>query len=272
MAAVLNKIKSFLFKVPAGGTDGQALVYDSGQVGGLSWATGLGGSLVDIQVFTTTGVGTWTKPAGLGTSSFIIAEVQAAGGGSADITAGSGQMAMALGGGGGAYARGKILASDLGATETLSVGAGGPANSATNGGDSYFGAVGHRIQTEGGKADLGIMAAGTTVEVIGMGAVGAYEAFGGSIVTYGTGWTELLTKRGGDATPAVRLSATQGIISRGGTSFLGGTLEYGGISSTSSVGGGAGFRGSGASGAAAINATVAGRKGGDGIIIVYTYA
>ena len=76
------------------------------------------GRLSAIQTYTTTG-NTWSKPAGL---SFVIVECQGAGGGGAGSTVGTN---MGSGGGAGGYARKKIAAASLGATETLIVGTGG---------------------------------------------------------------------------------------------------------------------------------------------------
>ena len=81
---------------------------------------------VDRQVFTASG--TWNKPA---SGTIAIVEMWGGGGGGADASEDSG-------GGGAEYARAIFALADLGASETVTVGAGGttPGN---DGGDSSFG-------------------------------------------------------------------------------------------------------------------------------------
>lgn len=81
----------------------------------------------DRQVFTASG--TWTKPAGLPADQLVMIELWGGGGGGRASTASSG-------GGGGAYVRAIVSAFSLGATEAVTVGAGGAL--ATAGGNSSF--------------------------------------------------------------------------------------------------------------------------------------
>ena len=101
------------------------------------------------QVVTFTSSGTWTKDTGL---KYIIVEAVGGGGGGASEASG------ASGGGGGAgYFRKLILASALGATETVTIGAAGTAAdpSGTAGGDTTFGAHATAGGGGGGQNDVG---------------------------------------------------------------------------------------------------------------------
>lgn len=105
--------------------------------------------LPNVQVFT--GSGTWNKPDGVRAA---MVELVGGGGGSGGAAAtAAGQQACSAGGGGGGYSRKLIQASALGATETVTIGAGGAAgasgaNAGTAGGTTSFGA--HCSATGGG--------------------------------------------------------------------------------------------------------------------------
>jgi len=100
-----------------------------------------------IQVFTSTGANTWTKPAGV-TAIYVIVTAGGGGGGGSDSEG-------ANGGGAGGTAI-KWITSGLGSTETATVGAGGAGNTYGNNGNvvaglSSFGS--HCTTTGGGSAD-----------------------------------------------------------------------------------------------------------------------
>ena len=103
---------------------------------------------VNVNVFTATG--TWTKPTGL---KYVIVEVIGGGGGGGGVEGDTGDTANSGGGGGGGYSLKKILASSLGSTETVTVGAGGAGGTGfsggTAGGTSSFGS--HCSATGGGQ-------------------------------------------------------------------------------------------------------------------------
>ena len=109
---------------------GESIEFDSTgwtvlNAGGSVVAAGISGP-VDVQVFTAAGAGTWTKPTGFTPSFVEVIMFGAGGGGGAGASLATAVVAKGGGGGGGgAYNRRTFRASDLGATESLNVGAGG---------------------------------------------------------------------------------------------------------------------------------------------------
>lgn len=103
----------------------------------------------DIVVFTASG--TWTKQTGL--KAVIVEVVGGGGGGSTRGSAGKTTYAGA-GGGGGGYSRKLILETSLGATETVTVGAGGTASKTgstnTDGGTGGTSSFGSHVSATGG--------------------------------------------------------------------------------------------------------------------------
>lgn len=84
------------------------------------------GSVINTQTFDSSG--TWTKPSGYSASSRVLVQAWGAGGsGGRDTTA-----TRASGGGGGGYIERWLNLSQLGATETITIGAGGAARTGTN--------------------------------------------------------------------------------------------------------------------------------------------
>jgi hypothetical protein len=113
---------------------------------------------VDVQVFTTTGANTWTKPTSFTPKVVMVKLWGAGGGGGAGGSVGAVIGKGGGGGGGGAFVRESYAAADLGATVTVTVGAGG-----TAGVPGAAGAVG------------------------GAGSAGGNTSFGASAVAYGGG-------------------------------------------------------------------------------------
>jgi len=165
-------------KTPAGGDPVTGNIL-AGQIISLTYngtsfqITGGASSAPTVQIFTTTGAGaTWTKPSGL---SAVIVEVVGGGGGGG----GSSNTGRAGGGGGaGGYARKRILAATLGATETVVAGAGGAgggSGASVAGSTSSFGT--HVTATGGaGGSSAGNVGAGGAG---GVGASGDLNAEGG---------------------------------------------------------------------------------------------
>ncbi|WP_027362181.1 phage tail protein [Halodesulfovibrio aestuarii] len=159
--------------VPTGGSVGEVLTKNEA---GQSWLPASGTQSINIVTFTSSG--TYTKPANL-----IAAEVTVTGGG------GSGGLLFSTGAGGGGAGGTSIkayLASDLGGSETIVVGAGGIGTSGegSNGGNSSFkyqyGYGGNRpvMANSGGKGDG---ASGGDINLYGGGGdSGSNEGYGGA--------------------------------------------------------------------------------------------
>lgn len=201
----------------------------------------------NYQSFTSSG--TWTKPSGLTGNEIVTVQVWGAGG--AGGGGGSGGTHQAGGGGGGGYSEEKYRASDLGATETVTIGAGGTGVSGSNGnigGNSTFGSlvtafggaggVGNIANGDGGVGGNSEIGMGAGVYAGGVGATGDTQGNVGARSTYGGGG-------GGEGS-----SATAGA---GGAAFFGG------------AGGGGGGTTAGAGGAAKIGYGGVGGTGSTGV-------
>lgn len=175
---------------------------------------------------------TWTKPSGI---KYIVVEVQGAGGNGGTDGAG---------GGGGGYARKTIVAASLGATETVTIGAGGVGT-----GNTSFGA--HVTGGNGGNAS------GTTAGTAGTAASGDVNINGQA----GAGDSALPPGHGGG----------------GGNSILGfgaPTTINGSAVAAKNGANGSGYGGGGAGGTTANDGSPTGGTGGSGapgIVIVTEY-
>jgi glycine rich protein len=133
----------------------------------------------DQQVFTSSG--TWAKPSGFGSKAYCLIECWGPGGGGARATAGN----VAGGGGGGSYKYKWILLSSLGATEAVTIGAGGAAAAANgqNGSDGGATSFGSWLSAYGGKG--GIQAALNTGAGNGGAGGGLFSVGGGAAFSTG---------------------------------------------------------------------------------------
>lgn len=261
--AETGQAKAYLTEDDDPGTAGQML-YSQGPGEPAAWGappTGVDGG-GDFQRFNTSG--TWNKPS-MDPDSLVLIRVWPAGGGGARGTS-------AGGGGGGYGAEKRMLLSDLGSSETVTVGLGGAARTTNGngnaGGDSSFGS---HITVKG--------AAGGTTSV-GGGGGGLFTAPSTSTPGEPHALSRLIDQ-GGGVYIALRQGEGGGVASniggQDGVNHGGGgggtnTAQFNGGSSLNGGGGGGGTNGTtagtggasvnaGAGGAAGIN----GSNGGNGI-------
>lgn len=209
-------------------------------------ATGSSGASVTYDLFTSSG--TLTKPTGFPDAGLVIMELWGGGGG--------GDSAAQAGGGGGGYNRGIFRGADLGATESVTVGAGGAAD--TVGGNSSVGSLvtaygGGQGGTTGGGGG-GQLSAGQAGD---LGGAAGHPRLGTSTAGYGgaaaVGQDNLYGGGGGgDDTNDGGDSLFGGAGGGGGNGGSGGSSVHGGNGGADGVAGsvpGGGGGGNGASGA-----------------------
>lgn len=157
----LVKIKNISYSFPSDDGDAGESLQTNGS-GNLSWEP-----TVDVQVFTTTGANTWTKPAGAKSVTVIV--IGAGGGGGSGSRGTTGVRSGGAGGGAGGYSEANFNAAVLGATETIIVGAGGNGGTAVsadgngnNGSNGSKSAFGDYLRASGGAGGEGGSATGAS--------------------------------------------------------------------------------------------------------------
>jgi hypothetical protein len=234
------------------GTGTSAQVLTSNGAGALpTWQTP-SASFTKVLIQTFAASGTYTPTSGM--KYCTIECIGAGGGGGGTTTCGAAQASVGGGGGGGGYARTDASAATIGASQTVTIGAGGSS-----------GAVGGGAGGTGGTTSVGSLCASTGgAGGSGSGAITAvYFAFGG-----GAGGGGSIGNIGNSGQPGGygSGSSTSGYVASG----AGGTASYGG-GGNSVVGTGAGsgagggqYGGGGAGGATSTSNTQ--QTGGAGAI------
>lgn len=207
------------------------------------------------QVFTTTG--TYTPTAGM---LYCDIEVVGGGGGSGGIAAtGATQNSCSAGGGGGGYARGIFSAATIGASKSVTIGAGGTAGTAGNntGGTGGTTSVGVLISATGGLGGGGGPAVSSGSYFCSHGGVGGAGS-GGDYQT-----------NGGAGGSTTQIGFVLGIAGFGGSTFFGGNA-LGADNATAIAGLSFGGGASGSSQGQNFSAQV-GAAGAAGIVIITEY-
>lgn len=239
------------------------LAITSSSVAGVSSFNTLTGTVatkVVVQTFTTSG--TYTPTAGM---LHAIVELVGGGGGGGGATGSTTLLVTGGGGGSGAYSRGYVTAATIGASQVVTIGAGGTAGGiASNGGAGGATSVGTVTVAAGGSG--GVFGSATNLPAGGVGGLGGL----------GTGDVR---NHGNDGGPGFFNSGVATIAAfaasgYGGASQLGASPMGVITAATSNVNGIAGYgsSGSGGSGGASNNATGAtGGAGGSGQVIITEY-
>lgn len=231
----------------------------SGQRRKFSLANLFKASTINLQVFTSNG--TYTPTAGL-RYALMIATGGGGGGGGADCTDSSAGT-MGGGGGAGATAIGVFSASTIGASRSITIGAGGTAGSDTggNGGNGGTTTVSELLSAGGGFGGEGIAA--NNHDRVANGGSGGSATVGALLIAGGGG--------GAGTSPFT----STGIIHSGvgGASFWGGGGRGQAINTGVSIAGEAGRAyGSGGSGAVSQNTTgAAGGAGANGVVVILEF-
>lgn len=214
----------------------------------------IGGALINT---TTTGSGVVTLnsiyPKNV-SSSYIVTEVWGGGGGGGGCSAISNATA---GGGAGGYSRQKILVASIGATETVTVGAGGTGGTTVpsaggTGGTSSFGS--HSSATGGAGG-----AAGTASNLSTAGGAGGAGANGDINLTGNPGFNSTFY-----STNAAQFAGSGGSTSLGGAALGGLGASGAGVNAVNNSGSGGSGSGN--------TSNAAGGVGGSGCVIVYEYS
>ena len=211
---------------------------------------------VVTQVFTSTG--TYTPTVGM---VYCISEVVGSGGGSGGVaTTGAATSGFSGGGGGGEYARGVFSAATIGASQAITIGAGGLAGTAgkNTGGTGGTCSVGALITALGGTGGSGSDALGTGTGESNPGGSGGTGGTGGSFRVQGS--------PGGNGTFSFGLFGFSG---NGGNSYFSGGAK--GLVSAGAGNAGQLYGGGGGGSSGFNQAAITGTAGAKGIVVITEY-
>nr|WP_281438888.1 MULTISPECIES: hypothetical protein [Pseudomonas] len=214
------------------------------------------GRLIGVQTFTSSG--TYTPTAGM---SSVVVQVQGGGGAGAGSTAPSaGNISIGAGGNSGAYGEGRFTAASIGASQAITIGAGGSGASGASGGNGGTSSVGALISAPGGVGGPATNNV-TPPSFSGNGTPGTAPSGANIFGCPGSSGGSL----------ALALGGTSALSGSGAPSLMG----FGGLASSSGQNGypAAGY-GGGGGGSASIptGAAQTGGAGKAGIIIIWEYA
>ena len=229
------------------GSAGQVLT-SNGASALPTWQAAAASGFTSINIQTFTGSGTYTPTANM---KYCIIEVLGGGGAGGGTTAGGGSGG---GGGSGEYARGVFTAATIGASKTVTIGAGGTGSSGSGGG--------------GG----GTTSVSTLITALGGGGGQANNSNSGGPGAGGTGGTQ-----SGNVGSIVRC---RGFIGSYGCSVNGGSAGGIGANSQFGMGGaasaggtfnGGGAAGYGSGGGGGVGNSTSGGSGASGLVIITEY-
>jgi hypothetical protein len=227
------------------GTSGQVLTSNGAGALPTFQAGGGVGRVINIQTFKASG--TYTPTAGM-TNCFIQC-VAGGGAGGGSPAAGAGAKAGS-GGGSGGYSQSYVTAATIGASQTVTIGAGGTGSSGNNGGNGNDTSVGTIVIAKAGSGG-GVGAAATSV-------------LGGAGGIAGTGDLACPGSAGGNSYSALSSAGN------GGNSYFG-AGPVGAISS-SNGNSAAANTGAGGSGAESGLSNQTGGNGGSGVVIIWEFS
>jgi hypothetical protein len=222
-----------------------------------------------MQVYTSIGAHTWSKPSGL-VAALVVCTGGGGGGGGVNSNGSSTNFAVGGGGGAGATVIGLVQAANLGATETVTVGNGGNGgttlgNNGFAGTESSFTTTAGTLVAAGGGGGGGILSSSN-----GLGAPGGGGTWSGPAPRVGVAGGAALRAAYGTitvtASNSTNVSGGQGAASWWGIGGLGGIRGSSGAAA-GAIGVAYGAGGGGAS-VLLSNNFAAGGKGALGVVVV----
>lgn len=217
-----------------------------------------------IQKFTASG--TYTPTTGMRYCKVEVFGAGGSGGGSTSSVAG--HLAVSSGGGAGGYARDFYYQTDIGTSQTITIGAGGAAPTAGNnngnaGGTTSFGSL---LSATGGSG--GVNSGDTTVGAVPSGGAGGVGTGGDLQLTGSAGGSGFAITTTSLSTSNAILLSGQGAYLGYGSGAIGRSLLSGSSGSAGNSAGNYGGGGSGACSTGVGGGTLAGGAGASGFVLI----